>query len=147
MPTVCVVLILFFRRWKMIEELSTYVISLVEIEKLHPNHSLEKDAIKPLKKSKSYEELKESIRLLSTTSSFILDGDDLEHERRKSFGFLDSKHHHSHTSEYDLDMFKKLSPYFNGKFSIYEMARREGILEENILRLVKKNPNVAVFYC
>ena len=138
----------------MIEELSTYVISLAEIEKLHPNHSLEQNEKKPLKKSKSYEELKEINRLLSTNSPCTIDGDHIEHERRKSFGLLDSKyhhhhHHHSHTCEYDHDhdMFKKLSPYFNGKHSIYEIARREGIFEENILRLVKKNPNVVVFYC
>ena len=139
----------------MIEELSTYVISLAEIEKLHPNHSLEQNEKKPLKKSKSYEELKENNRLLSTNSPCTVDGGNIEHERRKSFGLLDSKHHHHHhhhlshacESDQDHDMFKKLSSYFTGKHSIYEIARREGILEENILRLVKKNPNVAVFYC
>lgn len=130
----------------MIEEVSTYVISISEIDKFHPNKSLNQDDNKGFKKSKSYEELKDNLKTSSSVSTFIHQGDEKkQNERRKSFGLMDTRIYD--ISDYDRDMYDKITPYFNGKFPIHFIAWRENLLEEDILRLVKKNPNVLVFYC
>lgn len=68
-----------------------------------------------------------------------------------------SSHHHiemptvaelslNSLNETELVIYHKIYPYLNGVLPLQEIAGREVLLEDDILRLVKKLPHINVFF-
>jgi hypothetical protein len=49
-------------------------------------------------------------------------------------------------NEIELDMYHKIYPYLNGILPLHEIAWREFLVDDEILRLVKKLPYITVFF-
>ena len=141
----------------MIEEVGTFFLSSSKLNATYPLKNNQKDIsrrnkAKTKNKKNSYVSDEESRTSASTSSSNSAtdQADQVKKGISSPLGTVD-KHNNNNSNnmnvtEYERFTLNCLSPYFNGASSLHDIAWLEKIQEEEILRLVKKNSDILVFY-
>ena len=134
----------------MIEEVELHMISIAELNKLHidKNYNFSQENSKILKRSKSTEEVKEkSLKTIPSVLNLFNTDDKDQNDRRNLFHTaIGIDIYSQNISENEKDIYSKILHYLDGVTAVHEIAWKEGLLEEEILKLVKKNPNIVLFY-
>lgn len=142
----------------MIEEVNAHVLSLVDLERLYPQKAWTEDPVTSLGaagRQKNFDEVRDELK----TTAFLtaaaggslgaaFDPYDRRDQRKCSMpSMAGSRGHGSHInlSEYEQDVYSRLTPYFDGALPLHEVAWRERLAEEDIFRLLKKSPDVLVY--
>ena len=137
-------------RWRMIEEVGTFFFSLSKLNTSFPLNSNQRDSSHKSKtKNRKNDVSDEDSKTSASTSSSNSTSDQVDQSKRvtSSIGIVD-KHisHNMNLTEHERCTLNRLSPYFNGASSLHDIAWLEKLQEEEILRLVKKNTDILVFY-
>lgn len=143
----------------MIEEVGTFFLSSSKLNTSYPLKNSRKDFSRRNKtkiknKKSSYVSDEESRTSASTSSSNSAtdQADQVKKGMTSPLGTVDKHSNNNNNNnsmnltEYERFTLNCLSPYFNGASSLHDIAWLEKIQEEEILRLVKKNPDIIVFY-
>ena len=147
-------------RWRMIEEVGTFFLSSSKLNATYPLKNNQKDIsrrnkAKTKNKKNSYVSDEESRTSASTSSSNSAtdQADQVKKGISSPLGTIDKHSNNNNNSnnsmiltEYERFTLNCLSPYFNGASSLHDIAWLEKIQEVEILRLVKKNSDILVFY-
>lgn len=141
----------------MIEEVGAFFLSSTKLNATYPLKNNQKDIsrrnkTKTKNKKNSYVSDEESRTSASTSSSNSAtdQADQVKKGITSPLGTVD-KHNNNNSNNMNLTEYERftlncLSPYFNGASSLHDIAWLEKIQEEEILRLVKKNSDILVFY-
>jgi hypothetical protein len=152
-------------RWKMIEESNAHVISLVELERLYPLKAEADDANNTNNtnnngnnsniRTKSFDEVRDEFKTSAFTGAGISAGavagtasdpyDRRDHKKNVLSAGSRGNNFYINLSEYEQDVYSRLTPYFDGALPLHEIAWRERLVEEDIFRLLKRNPDVLVY--
>lgn len=133
---ICNSLLTFFNvfvRWRMVEEVHIYVIALPEhYQEVPDNNQASLELNQSQNKSKNNQDESKA----SSSSHHHIEMPTVT-ESGPSLNSL---------NETELDMYHKIYPYLNGTLPLHEIAWREYLVEDEILRLVKKLPHITVFF-
>lgn len=145
----------------MIEEVNAHVISLIELERLFP---LKMDADEAntnntgnnsSNRTKSFDEVRDEFKTSAFTGAGISAGavagiasdphDRRDHKKGMPSLSGRSNNFYINLSEHEQDVYSRLTPYFDGSLPLHEIAWRERVAEDDIFRLLKRNPDVLVY--
>jgi hypothetical protein len=147
----------------MIEEANAHVISLVELERQFPLKAEADDANNTnnntngngngngSNRARSFDEVRDEFKTSAFTgagisacavASSVSDPFDRGHKKGTSSR---SNNFYINLSEYEQDVYSRLTPYFDGALPLHEIAWRERLVEEDIFKLLKRNPDVLVY--
>ena len=134
----------------MIEEVGTFFLSLSKLNTSYILKNNQRDSAhkSKTKNKKSYISDEDSKTSASTSSSTSTADHADQVKRVTSSTVITDKYsnHNMNSAEYERCTLNRLSPYFDGGFSLHDIAWLEKLQEEEILRLVKKNTDILVFY-
>ena len=148
----------------MIEEVNAHVISLIELERMFPQKAEGDDVNNTTSnnnfntRTKSFDDVRDEFKTSAFTGAGISavsvagGASDLYDQRDRKKGSISipsaacrSNNFYINLSEYEQDVYSRLTPYFDGALPLHEIAWRERLVEEDIFRLLKRNPDVLVY--